>query len=110
MKMFNIPFCAYLVQMATTFLLSATEAFSTPSCLILALMNSTARYAPVVTAWVDAPVSQQLLAPPEISPGKKGAATSESLAARSMLVGPSGDVVLNERIIWTAQTTSSPIG
>ena len=43
MKMFNIPFCAYLVQISTTFLLSATEAFSTPSNLIFALMNSTAR-------------------------------------------------------------------
>src|SRR5262249_54388240 len=57
-KMLNIPFCAYCVQISTTFLLSVTEAFSTPSSLILRLMNSTARYAPVVTAWVDAPVNQ----------------------------------------------------
>ena len=42
-KMFNMPFCAYLVQISTTFLLSSTEAFSEPSSLILALMNSTAR-------------------------------------------------------------------
>ena len=34
------------------------EAFSTPSSLMLALMNSTARYAPVDTAWMDAPVNQ----------------------------------------------------
>ena len=38
-----MPFCAYLVQMATTALESATEAFSTPSNLIFFLMNSTAR-------------------------------------------------------------------
>src|SRR5713226_7236832 len=57
-KMLNMPFCAYCVQISTTFLLSSTEAFSTPSSLMLALMNSTARYAPVVTACVDAPVNQ----------------------------------------------------
>ena len=42
-KMLNMPFCAYWVQISTTFLLSATEAFSAPSSLMLALMNSTAR-------------------------------------------------------------------
>ena len=42
-KMLNMPFCAYCVQISTTFLLSATDAFVTPSSLILALMNSTAR-------------------------------------------------------------------
>ncbi len=57
-KMLNIPFCAYCVQISTTRLLSATYAFSTPSSLMFALMNSTARYAPVVTACVDAPVNQ----------------------------------------------------
>ena len=57
-KMLNIPFCAYFVQISTTFLLSSTDAFSTPSSLMLALMNSTARYAPVVTACADAPVNQ----------------------------------------------------
>ena len=29
-KMLNIPFCAYCVQISTTFLLSATDAFVTP--------------------------------------------------------------------------------
>ena len=58
MKIFNMPFWAYFVQISTTFLLSLTEAFVTPSSLMLALMNSTARYAPVVTACVDAPVNQ----------------------------------------------------
>ena len=58
-KMLNIPFCAYSVQISTTFLLSSTDAFVTvSSSLILALMNSTARYAPVDTAWVEAPVNQ----------------------------------------------------
>ena len=42
-KMLNIPICAYFVQISTTFLLSSTEAFSTPSSLMFALMNSTAR-------------------------------------------------------------------
>ena len=42
--MLNIPFWAYWVQISTTFLLSATDAFSTtPSSLMFALMNSTAR-------------------------------------------------------------------
>ena len=57
-KMLNMPFCAYCVQISTTFLESAMDAFSTPSSLMLALMNSTARYAPVETAWMDAPVNQ----------------------------------------------------
>ncbi len=57
-KMLNIPFCAYVVQISTTFLLSAIDAFSTPSSLMFALMNSTARYAPVVTACMLAPVNQ----------------------------------------------------
>src|SRR5215467_883226 len=45
-KMLNIPFWAYCVQMATTRLLSVTDALVAPSSLMLALMNSTARYAP----------------------------------------------------------------
>src|SRR5688572_29759404 len=58
-KMLNIPFCAYFVQISTTFLLSSTDALVTvSSSLMFALMNSTARYAPVVTACVDAPVNQ----------------------------------------------------
>src|ERR1041384_6269323 len=57
-KILNMPFCAYCVQICTTFLLSSTDAFSTPSSRMFALMNSTARYAPVVTACVDAPVNQ----------------------------------------------------
>ena len=42
-KMLNMPFCAYCVQISTTFLLSATEALVVPSSLMFALMNSTAR-------------------------------------------------------------------
>ena len=43
-KMLNMPFCAYLVQMATTALLSSTDAFSmVASSLMFFLMNSTAR-------------------------------------------------------------------
>ena len=53
-----MPFCAYCVQISTTFFESATDALVAPSSLMLALMNSTARYAPVVTAWMDAPVNQ----------------------------------------------------
>ena len=42
-KMLNIPFCAYCVQISTTFLLSLIDAFSVPSSLMFSLMNSTAR-------------------------------------------------------------------
>ena len=43
-KMLNIPFCAYWVQISTTCLLSAIDAFSTlASSLMFRLMNSTAR-------------------------------------------------------------------
>ena len=42
-KMLNIPFWAYRVQISTTLRLSSTEALVTPSSLMLALMNSTAR-------------------------------------------------------------------
>ncbi len=56
--MLNIPFCAYFVQISTTFLLSVTDAFSAPSKWMFALMNSTARYAPVVTACMEAPANQ----------------------------------------------------
>src|SRR3954449_1489164 len=71
-KMLNIPFCAYWVQISTTFRLSSTEALVTPSSRMLALMNSTARYAPVVTAWVEAPVNQKITAPPVIRPSRNG--------------------------------------
>ena len=37
---------------------SGTLALVAPSSLMFFLMNSTARYAPVETAWVDAPVNQ----------------------------------------------------
>ena len=47
-----------MVQISTTFLLSSTDALVAPSSLMFALMNSTARYAPVVTACIDAPVNQ----------------------------------------------------
>ncbi len=42
-KMLIIPFCAYFVQISTTLLLSVIDAFSAPSSLMFALMNSTAR-------------------------------------------------------------------
>src|SRR3569833_1726332 len=83
-KMLIIPFCAYFVQISTTFLLSAMLAFSAvPSSLMFALMisttfllfamlaflavlsskkntkkNTTAQKAPVDTACVEAPVNQ----------------------------------------------------
>ena len=57
-KMLSIPAWAYFVQIPTTRRESSTLAFSTPSSRMFALMNSTARYAPVVTAWVLAPVNQ----------------------------------------------------
>src|SRR5947207_12212920 len=57
-KILNMPFWAYCVQISTTFLESETDALVVPSSLMFALMNSTARYAPVLTAWVEAPVNQ----------------------------------------------------
>jgi hypothetical protein len=42
-KMLNMPFCAYCVQISTTFLRVLDGAFSAPSSLMFALMNSTAR-------------------------------------------------------------------
>ena len=58
-KILNMPRWAYCVQIATTRLLSSIEALLAPlSSLMLALMNSTARYAPVTTACVEAPVNQ----------------------------------------------------
>src|SRR5437870_5899937 len=78
-KMLNIPFCAYCVQIATTFLLSDTEALVVPSSRMFALMNSTARYAPVVTACVEAPVNQEITAPPVIRPSRNGGYRIEML-------------------------------
>ena len=43
MKMFTRPFCAYCVQISTTFFESFTEALVLLSRLMLALINSTAR-------------------------------------------------------------------
>ena len=39
-KILNMPFCAYCVQISTTFLLSSTELFREPSSRIFDLMNS----------------------------------------------------------------------
>src|SRR5258707_7972407 len=78
-KMLNIPFWAYWVQISTTFFESATEALAALSRLMLALMNSTAREAPVVTAWIDAPVNQKITAPPAMRPSRKGAGRIDRL-------------------------------
>src|SRR5260370_33057188 len=84
MKMFSMPFCAYLVQISTTFLLSAMLAEAAPSSLLLALINSTAREAPVVTACVLAPVNQEIMAPPVTRPRTKGAWRSERIVTFSV--------------------------
>ena len=59
-KILNIPFCAYSVHICTTLLDVSTDAFfgASGSRLIFNLIYSTARYAPVVTACIDAPVNQ----------------------------------------------------
>src|SRR5262249_10578548 len=106
-KMLNIPFCAYCVQISTTFLLSVTDAFSTPSSRIFALMNSTARYTPAVTAWVDAPVNQKITTPPVIRPSKTGGCNSESLS--TFVVSPLVSATMIEKIIVVAPTTAVPI-
>ncbi len=57
-KMLSIPAWAYLVQISTTFFESSWDALVAPSSFMLRLMNSTARYAPVTTACMLAPVNQ----------------------------------------------------
>src|SRR4051812_11669492 len=101
-KMLNIPFWAYWVQISTTRLLSFTDAFSTPSSLMLALMNSTARYARVATACIEAPENQKMTAPPAIKPSRKGAWMSESLSTLEvrLLVR----IMMIEKIIVVAPT------
>ena len=54
----SMPFWAYCVQISTTRRESASLALAAPSSLMFVRMNSTARCAPVVTAWMDAPVNQ----------------------------------------------------
>jgi len=57
-KMLSIPACAYFVQISTTRRLSAVDALAVLVRSMLRLMNSTARYAPVTTACMLAPVNQ----------------------------------------------------
>src|SRR5438045_5176698 len=96
--MLNIPSCAYCVQIATTFLLSATDALVVPSSRIFALMNSTARYAPVVTAWIDAPVNQSIIAPPVIRPSRHGGRRIEMVDS-SAGASPRGSGHMSEQFI-----------
>src|SRR5690348_13699104 len=64
MKMLNMPACAYWVQIRTTVFDDSIVAAAAESRWMLRLMYSTARYAPVVTACMDAPVNQYTVAPP----------------------------------------------
>src|ERR1700690_1264483 len=70
-KMLNMPFCAYWVQISTTRLESAIDAFSALSSLMLALMNSKGRYAPVATAGFGAQVTKLTTEPPVIRQRRK---------------------------------------
>ena len=56
-KIFHIPFCANWVQIFTTAIESSVFA-SCLSKLKVFFINSTAEYAPVVTACIDAPLNQ----------------------------------------------------
>src|SRR4029079_10047990 len=103
----NMPFCAYWVQISTTFLLSSTDAFSTPSSRMFALMNSTAREAPVVTAWAEAPVNQCMTAPPVISPSRKGGCITDNLSMSCVSLLVSSTMI--DKIIVVAPTTAVPI-
>ena len=70
MKMLIMPFCAYSVQIRTTSWLLLMSAFlgALGSSLMLSLINSTARLAPVVTACIEAPVNQKMTHPPRMKP------------------------------------------
>ena len=57
MKMFHMPFWAYSVQIRTTVFESSRSA-SVLVRSMFCLMYSTARYAPVVTACIEAPQNQ----------------------------------------------------
>src|SRR5262245_59579936 len=81
-KMLNMPFCAYCVQIWTTLVESVVDALVEPvSSRMFRLMNSTARYAPVDTACVDAPENQKITAPPVMRPSRKSGFKSESWPA-----------------------------
>src|SRR5665213_3717428 len=107
-KMLNMPFCAYCVQISTTFFESATDALVTLSRLMLALMNSTARYAPVVTACIEAPVNQKITEPPVISPSKNGGYKIDRFFSSSGC-SPCVSAMMIEKIIVVAPTTAVPI-
>src|ERR1700722_7991869 len=65
MKMFHMPLWAYSVQIRTTvFESSMSAAFLVRSMFFL--MYSTARYAPVVTACIEAPQNQEMTVPPQM--------------------------------------------
>ncbi len=58
-KIVSMPCWAYCVQISTTRRESASPAcVASASRWMVALMNSTARWAPVVTAWMEAPENQ----------------------------------------------------
>ena len=71
-------------------------------------MNSTALFAPVVTAWVEAPVNQKITAPPIINPKMV-----YGLRRVRIVSGwtPSVFWIINikEKIIVVAPTTAVPI-
>src|SRR5437667_9670997 len=72
MKMFHMPLWAYCVQMRTTvFESSMSASFLVRSMFFL--MYSTARYAPVTTACMEAPENQKTTDPPQMKPSKMGA-------------------------------------
>jgi hypothetical protein len=101
--MFHIPFCAYWVQILTTVLESSISA-SVLSNFMFFLINSTARYAPVVTACIEAPANQKITAPPQIRPRMIGASVSCTcsmfLLWRSRMI---------EKIIVVAPHTAVPM-
>src|SRR5262245_32356913 len=109
MKMLNMPRCAYSVQISTTFLESSIDAFSAlPSSLMFALMNSTARYAPVDTACVDAPVNQYTTAPPATRPSRNGGWSIDRLVMSSGW-RPWVTSTISAKIIVVAPTTAVPM-
>jgi len=103
MKMFHMPDCAYWVQILTTVLESSRSA-SALSSFMFFLMNSTARYAPVVTACIEAPANQKITIPPQMKPRMTGASVRESFRKPTFLSRR-----MMEKIIVVAPTTAVPI-
>ena len=96
------------MQISTTLRESSTEARCAPASRWMDfLMKATARLAPVVTAWMEAPENQKTTAPPVIRPRRKGACMRDrfSMPRLRWSVRP----MMMEKIMVVAPTTAVPM-